>query len=83
MKNKINFIKNMFNTIFPYELSFRIIFFNYLEKQLDKSEEENLEIIGSLLQILQNQKTYEKKQLIETISKSLREKGILLDISND
>lgn len=80
MKNKINFIKNIFNTIFPYELPFRIIFFDYIEKQTDKNGEENLEIIGSLLQILQNQKLYEKKQIIETVSEALRKKGISLDI---
>lgn len=83
MNEKIRFIKNLFNIIFPYDTNFRIKFFDYLENQPNEKGEENLEIIGSLLQLLQNQKSHEHKMIISTVLQSLREKGILINISQD
>jgi len=77
---KVKFIKTLFNTIFPYDVTFRQKFFDYLENQ---NGEENLEIIGSLLQLLYNQKDYEQKFLINTVLRTLQEKGISLNISRD
>ena len=81
MNEKVKFVKNIFNVIFPYDTNFRMKFFNYLENQSDENGEENLEIIGSLLQLLQNQKLHEQKTIINSILQSLHEKGISINIS--
>ena len=77
MEEKVKFIKNIFNILFPYDLDFRVKFFDYIESQ---KEEESLEIIGSLLQILQNQKSHEQNMIIDSVLKEVRKKGISIDI---